>query len=237
MNTLHRHSLPRTLATALLSILLGFGCVSRNDEYRLFCFELDKSMPDTLNAMPQIICSLCSPVVDSTIALSISPAHPFIMLPNQTLDKITISFTQLLTPNQRYVLRPTASMRSQDGEIISAAEDSVVFFTADFIAEQEPNNSPATADTFARLAAGVLESATDTDFYLCTLSNAASLALSSWGSLATLAVQSSEGWLLAPKPGELHDTLRLPQLNAAVLIKVFAAQRSTGRGHYELHRF
>jgi hypothetical protein len=175
--------------------------------------------------------------VDSTIALTISPHTPFTTLPNPTLDKITISFTQLLSPNQRYVLRPTSTIRSQDGELLWAAEDSILFFTADFIPEQEPNNSPATADTFAHLAAGVLQLATDTDFYLCTLSTASTLTISSYGSLATCALQGPQGWVVATNPGELHDTLRTPQTSAATLIKVFAAQRSTGRGHYQLQRF
>lgn len=146
---------------------IAIGCIFDTNEpsQPLSMYYLGNS-GDTLNPMP-VLKFAFSDSINPSLDFSFSPpvAQEYFISFCKTNDTAALTFTEMLPGNTRYVLKLHTTVTAGNDPPLSPGSDSIVFVTAR--TENEPNDSPNLADTvFAPVVYGVLNTASDTDFYI-----------------------------------------------------------------------
>jgi len=152
---------------------------------------------------------------------------------NSACDTATISFVDLLPGDTRYVVRPKLPLMSRSGSTLDADNDTAVFHTA--AAEDEPNNTVATADTLRPLPLyGMLRDASDTDVY-CVPEKERALYMETFTGQTSLSVKDSAMQDIPVAVGlGLSDTFDFPDhTRFPVYVAVFSPIKGTA-GYYKL---
>jgi len=233
-----KHHFPELLFHLFCATVITYlcSCVFDSDESPMLDMSIAGEPDDSVAALPRIICVFSSEMIDSTVRFSISPPRDFYRLSNSAHDTFTIVITELLPGNSRHVIRPADFAVSVDGRALSPEDDSIVFCTADYRLEQEPNDNPPTADTLDKSFCGALSTASDTDQYVCDPAGMKALYIISYQTRASFSVHDSTLAVLAlSDPDKSSDVVAIESGSEGPLyIKVFAANRSSGVGYYEL---
>jgi hypothetical protein len=171
----------RRISIGVVSVIacLFVQCVFNGpiNESSLTFSSLD-SNGDTLSVFPKLRLVFSSPLADSSVTLSFSPAIArYGAYFNSVRDTLTIEAMDMLRGNARYVLRVEGPVSSSDGGIWDLSGDSTVFYT--FPCEQEPNDKKNCSDTIASVMFGSISDVSDLDIFVCPRQNTQAIYLQS----------------------------------------------------------
>lgn len=189
---------------------------------------------DTVSIYPRIAVAFTEPLADSTVDFEFSPPfYDFYTQMNPTADSADIVVTGMLRGATRYVIQPAHRVSSRNGAVLKPGRDSLVIHT--FPAENEPNNSAATADSLVTRAYGVISTANDTDSYVCLVADTHNVYLNWYETAVTFRLVDANGNSLAgTRPDGGTDTIAVPDtLVPPLVIRVFAPQQLSG-ARYEV---
>jgi hypothetical protein len=228
----------RTIAfTAILFIeCLLVNCVFNGpiNENPLTFSSLD-AQGDTLSVFPKLRLVFSSPIADSSVSVSFSPPFKsgYGAYLNPIRDTLTIEVMNMLSGNERYVLRVEGPVTANDGGVWDLSGDSIVFFTPS--REQEPNDKKNCADTIVSVMYGCVSNVSDLDIFNCSREGIRAVYLQSLNCYDTFFIQdtSSDTWGVIGAMNGL-DTIFLPDKTIQSLY-IFVRSRIRGsEGNYKI---
>ncbi|MBD3344197.1 MAG: hypothetical protein GF401_03940 [Chitinivibrionales bacterium] len=187
----------RSTKLALLSFLLiigGSSCVINvdDDDERLTMIRADKG-GDTVSVFPAIKIAFSVPLAVDTVMLAMTPPFQtgYAAYLNDSKDTLEVRVTGMLEGNTRYCIKLAHAIKAENGFELYPDADSIVFVTHP--AESEPNNSISTANQLNGRVFGMIELATDTDYYFIPSLHKRKFYLNSFDSQCGFAVSDSDG--------------------------------------------
>lgn len=223
------------LAATLSIVCLLLQCVFNGpiNESPLTYSSLDAD-GDTLSLFPKLRLAFSSPLADSSVTISFSPAIAgYGAYLNSVRDTLTIEVMDMLQGNTRYVLRVEKPLTSSDGSMWDLSGDSTVFYT--FPGEQEPNDTKDCADTVASVIFGSISDVSDLDIFVCQKPDVKAVYLQSIDCSDTLFIQDGLSAIRGIE-GKMNgqDTIFLSE-NDAPPFFIFVLSRIRGfEGNYKL---
>jgi hypothetical protein len=221
--------------TALLGCL-GGGCIFDNNQpVAPLTMQYIGTQGDTVSPLA-VLRFAFSDSLASPLDFDFSPsvAQRYDMTFNPARDTATLSFVEMLPGNTRYVLRLKSAIAAANGSTLSTGNDSTVLYTG--AKEQEPNNTPALADTLKPPAIyGMLSEASDTDVY-CVPQKRTALYFRTFAGQASFSVKDSMLRDVRPGAGSAGtaDTFIVPD---STLFPIYVFVFSPIKGVACIYRF
>lgn len=184
---------------------------------------------DTISVFAVLSIAFSMPITASQVELSLTPANDsWYSALNNRHDTLRLIASSPLAGNTRFVVRLAQEIESTEGASLFAGTDSIVFFTRAL--EQEPNNSPATADILTATLFGTMATTSDTDYIAIMDTMIDEVRLVSLLSKVGYVMLDSELVELDRSSGEIDSTLvLLPNYNRRpVYLLIYSPLRVMG---------
>ncbi|MDD5673155.1 MAG: hypothetical protein PHC61_03240 [Chitinivibrionales bacterium] len=225
-----------TVSIALLALVSGCLYDQSNSGQTFGWARVDKG-GDTVSIFSSLVFAFSEPIADTAVPVVFEPAfYGFYSSLNASRDTVTVALVGQIAfaPSTRYVLRRAAVCKTANGATLYPQNDSLVFYT--HAAEQEPNNSKATADSLVHFMDGTIETAIDTDCFilprttqkitLIQLDSGLGIALNIYDSLGACFVAAFSAVALQ---NFLPDTITIPDsLHAPFYCALYSQGHSSG---------
>jgi hypothetical protein len=184
------------------------------NEQPLTMMSLDAN-GDTLSVFPRLRFVFSSPLADTSVPVSFSPAisSGYGAYLNTLRDTLTIDFMEMLEGNTRYVLKLGRTVSSIDGSVWDLSDDSTVFYT--YPREQEINDTKDVADSLRSVIFGIISDVSDIDAFVCIGENIRAVYLQSIGAQDSFFIEDARSNIIvAPKVMKQTDTILISGSNA-----------------------
>lgn len=190
---------------------------------------------DTVSSFAPVAIVFSQPIkLSANVCLAFDPPNfSYSVVLSKTGDTARINMGVRLEGGTRYTLRLCESIKTDDGNLYRSGKDSVVFYT--YPSEQEPNDSPSTADTVIDNITGTLSTIDDTDWFIFVDSTVQSFYFFQYDVNCSLLVVDGGGVALPPSQLQGQSGLYgVPsELEPPFFLSVQSKARSSG-GHYRI---
>jgi hypothetical protein len=190
---------------------------------------------DTIAPFGSLKLRFTHPVMDpDSVLLSFQPQFTdYQLFLDSTKDTVALAFTQPLQARTRYSIHLAKAVSAEDGTLLFPSDDSIVVFTA--AAEQEPNNTPALADTLRGKLFGQISMVDDSDWFAVPDTTLRTFYLKSTGSSSRFDICDAKGAPVAQLSAfAAAETLTVPSDCLHPLYIVVSAWNRENGGYYEL---